>query len=67
MPTFTFEKISAAKSAAPPTMAVMTPQSGAKPRGVIIQLLDKLTESKMRRIANKYSVSFTEGDITPRR
>lgn len=68
MPTFTFEKISAAKSAVPPTMAVMSPPGGrSKPRGVIVQLLDKLAEGKLRRNADKSRESFTESDIKPRR
>jgi len=68
MPTFTFEKISSAVRSPAPTMAVMAPQGGlGKPRGVIVQLLDKLTETKMRRNAEKSGVSFTENDIRPRR
>jgi len=68
MPTFTFEKISPTVRPPGPTMAVMTqPGGAARPRGVIVQLLDKLAESRIRRNTQKRGVSFTENDIRPRR
>ncbi|MBY0381303.1 MAG: hypothetical protein K2W78_05240 [Xanthobacteraceae bacterium] len=68
MPTFTFEKISPAGRPPGPTMAVMTQPGGVvRPRGVIVQLLDRLAESRIRRSTEKRDVSFTENDIRPRR
>jgi hypothetical protein len=44
MPAFTFEKIS------PPVASVPTPPAEKKPRGVIVQLLDRLAEGRSKRI-----------------
>jgi hypothetical protein len=67
MPSFTFEKISPPVR---PTMAVSaTPATVTKPRGVIVQLLDKLTEARLKRDAGamEHTVTFTEHDVTPQR
>lgn len=65
MPSFTFEKISPSGR---PTMAVSaTPATVTKPRGVIVQLLDKLTETRLKREAGAIEHTFTENDITPHR
>jgi hypothetical protein len=66
MPSFTFEKISPSM---PPTMAVSNVPAVAKPRGVIVQLLDRLTETRLKRNVNAIEppASFTEHDISPDR
>lgn len=65
MATFSFERIlpPGRKSAEIGT---------AKPRGVITQLLDRLTEARLQRQANELlkaerEIGFTEADITPDR
>jgi hypothetical protein len=53
-----------------PTMAVsVTPATVTKPRGVIVQLLDKLTETRLRRDVQdmERNVTYTEHDVTPHR
>ena len=64
MPSFTFEKIS------PPVLPNMAVSATPiKPRGVIVQLLDKLTETRLKRDAGaiQHSATYTENDITPQR
>lgn len=68
MPTFMFEKI------APPAHRSAQVQAIAvnEPRGVIVQMLDRLTANRLEREARamrraKNEVSFTEADITPMR
>ncbi|EKS35813.1 hypothetical protein [Afipia clevelandensis] len=65
MPAFMFEKIS------PPTH-----QGGSipavtikEPRGVIVQMLDRLTENRLQREARRarFEAGYTEADITPHR
>lgn len=46
MPAFTFEKLSPPVDRAPPPVAIAKPQ---KHRGVIVQLLDRITEAKLER------------------
>ncbi len=46
MPAFTFEKIS------PPAASVPTAPAKKKPRGVIVQILDRLAEGRSKRIIN---------------
>jgi len=46
-------------------MAVMSSQGRTKPRGVIVQLLDRLTEARMSREA-KRSAGFTGHDVRRR-
>lgn len=66
MPAFTFEKIS---SAPVRPLAAMSP---TKPRGVIVQLLDKITEARLQRDASmmmrsERHIGYTEADVTPQR
>lgn len=37
----------------------------AKRRGVIVELLDRLTEARLQRDAR--NIGYTEGDVTPKR
>ena len=66
MPAFTFEKIS---SAPVRPLGVMP---ATKPRGVIVQLLDKITESRLQRDAemlmrSERHIGYSELDVTPKR
>ena len=68
MPAFMFEKIS------PPVHRVAQVQTLAisEPRGVIVQMLDKLTANRLQREARamqkaRKEIGFTEADITPTR
>lgn len=68
MPAFMFEKISQ------PVRRSVQPQAIAlhEPRGVIVQMLDRLTANRLQREAKamrkaRNEVSFTEADITPLR
>ena len=66
MPAFTFEKISSAPVRPAKTIAV------TKPRGVIVQLLDKITETRLQRDAkllmrSEREIGYTEADVTPQR
>ena len=70
MPAFMFEKISPpvhrAAQAQVQTLAVN------EPRGVIVQMLDRLTANRLQREARamwkaRNDLSFTEADITPTR
>ena len=45
MPAFTFEKI------APPAARVSSTPAEKKPRGVIVQILDRLAEGRSKRLA----------------
>jgi hypothetical protein len=61
-----FEKIS------PPVHRVAQAIAINEPRGVIVQMLDRLTASRMQREARamrkaRNEVSFTEADVTPSR
>ena len=44
MPAFSFEKIT------PPVASASNPPTAKKPRGVIVQLLDRFVESRSKRI-----------------
>ncbi len=66
MPAFMFEKIS------PPARASAQIQAIAvnEPRGVIVQMLDRLTANRLQREARamrkaRNTLSFTEADVTP--
>jgi hypothetical protein len=64
MPAFMFEKIS------PPVHRVAQAIAVNEPRGVIVQMLDRLTASRLQRDAralrkSRNEISFTEADITP--
>lgn len=48
MPAFTFEKLSPPTDRAPPPLVMAKPQ---KHRGIIVQLLDRITEAKLERSA----------------
>lgn len=48
MPAFTFEKLSPPEDRAPPPLVMAKPQ---KHRGIIVQLLDRITEAKLERSA----------------
>jgi hypothetical protein len=66
MPAFTFEKISSAP------VRPLAAMSATKPRGVIVQLLDKITEARLQRDANmmmrsERNIGYTEADVTPKR
>lgn len=63
MPAFMFEKISA------PTRANIPPVTIKEPRGVIVQMLDRLTESRLQREERRarLEAGYTEADVTPRR
>lgn len=66
MPAFTFEKISAVPAQSVKTLAV------TKPRGVIVQMLDKITETRLQRDAKllmrtEREIGYTEADVTPQR
>ncbi len=66
MPAFMFEKIS------PPVHLVAQAVAINEPRGVIVQMLDRLTASRLQREARamqkaRKDIGFTEADITPTR
>lgn len=63
MPAFMFEKISSQAPGAVPTAVIK------EPRGVIVQMLDRLTENRLQREARRarFEGGFTEADLTPRR
>lgn len=64
MPAFMFEKIS------PPMQQGSIPAVTVKePRGVIVQMLDRLAESRLQRAArrSRLEAGYTEADITPHR
>ena len=63
MPAFMFEKIS------PPAQGNIPAVTIKEPRGVIVQMLDRLTESRLQREARRarFEAGFTEADITPNR
>ncbi len=69
MPAFMFEKISSPIQNR--VQAIALPASGAtESRGVIVQMLDKLTEARLQREAKamrkaRASKTFTEADIKP--
>lgn len=46
MPAFTFEKLPPPADRAPPPVVIAKPQ---KHRGIIVQLLDRMTEAKLER------------------
>lgn len=66
MPAFMFEKIS------PPIHRVAQAVTINEPRGVIVQMLDRLTANRLQREARamrkaRNEISFTEADISPAR
>jgi hypothetical protein len=63
MPAFMFEKISAPVQTNIPAVAIK------QPRGVIVQMIDRLTESRLKREARRslFAAGFTEADVTPHR
>ena len=65
MPAFMFEKISPPLHQASGIPAVTIKE----PRGAIVQMLDRLTESRLRREARRarFEAGYTEADITPHR
>ncbi|MES2750024.1 MAG: hypothetical protein V4661_01505 [Pseudomonadota bacterium] len=62
MPAFMFEKISSAPQS-------IQPMTIKEPRGVIVQMLDRLTETRLQREARRFKreAGYTEADITPQR
>ena len=64
MPAFMFEKISP-----PVQQGVISPVAIKEPRGVIVQMIDRLTEGRLQREARRarFEAGFTEADITPSR
>lgn len=66
MPAFMFEKI------APPVQRGARAIAIHEPRGVIVQMLDRLAESRLQREAralwrSRQDVGYTEADVTPSR
>ncbi len=66
MPAIMFEKIS------PPIHRAVQAIAIHEPRGVIVQMLDRLTASRLQREARamrkaRNDIGFTEADITPTR
>lgn len=63
MPAFMFEKISA------PVQPNIAPVVIREPRGVIVQMLDRLTETKLQREARRVrnNTGYTEADLTRHR
>ncbi len=66
MPAFSFEKISSVP------VRPLAAMSATKPRGVIVQLLDKIAEARLRRDAKMHArsedeIGYTEADVTPQR
>lgn len=63
MPAFMFEKISSPAPGGIPAAAIK------EPRGVIVQMLDRLTENRLQREARRarLEAGYTEADITPQR
>lgn len=63
MPAFMFEKIS------PPVQRGIPQVAIKEPRGVIVQMIDRLTESRRRREARALhrAQGYTESDVTPQR
>jgi hypothetical protein len=49
MPAFTFEKISPEKAPASSGRAPVAPVANKKQRGVLVQVLDRLAEARVRR------------------
>lgn len=64
MPVFTFEKISSSGHDETVPVVVTRPRGG-----VIVQMLDRLTENRLQREARRVrlAASFTEADITAAR
>ena len=72
MPAFMFEKISPPIHRAAQVQAQVQALAVSEPRGVIVQMLDRLTANRLQREARamtraRNEVSFTEADITPTR
>ncbi len=65
MPAFMFEKISPPSHQGGSIPAVTIKE----PRGVIVQMLDRLTENRLQRAARRarFEAGYTEADITPHR
>lgn len=65
MPAFMFEKISPPvhQGASLPAVTIR------EPRGVIVQMLDRLAESRLQREARRarFEAGYTEADVTPHR
>jgi len=63
MPAFMFEKISA------PTQAAIPAVASKHPRGVIVQMIDRLTESRLQREARRlrFETGLTEADLISNR
>lgn len=64
MPAFMFEKISPpVEQSGIPTVAIK------EPRGVIVQMIDRLTENRLQREMRRarLEAGYTEADITPNR
>ena len=65
MPACMFEKISPPVHQGGSVSAVTIKE----PRGVIVQMLDRLTENRLQREARRarFEAGYTEADITPHR
>ncbi len=64
MPAFMFEKISSpVQEGSIPAVAIK------EPRGVIVQMIDRLTENRLQREMRRarLEAGYTEADVTPRR
>ena len=70
MPAFTFEKISRPAGREPVASVESVPQSSVpsgakKPRGVIVQILDRFVETRVKRTLSQEMRE--ENGVTPRR
>lgn len=63
MPAFMFEKISSPLQGSIPTAAIK------EPRGVIVQMLGRLTENRLQREArrSRHEAGYTEADLVKKR
>ncbi len=63
MPAFMFEKIS------PPVQGSIQSATIKEPRGVIVQMLDRLTENRLQREARRARLEsgYSEADVIPKR
>ncbi|NVN87473.1 MAG: hypothetical protein HXX15_15455 [Rhodopseudomonas sp.] len=65
MPAFTFEKISPPRRGPVPSNAP-APDSDSKPRGVIVQMLDRFVESRVKRAVPKPDGILARGRKLPK-
>jgi hypothetical protein len=67
MPAFTFEKISPPAGGSVPSVANgSVPSIVKKPRGVIVQILDRLVETRVKRTLREEKGAITRNPPKPR-